>query len=143
MCASPRKDFGGSPELGEEEHIHQGSSYFPFCSSGRACPSSAPSTVLSHSVVSDSSQPHGLQPARLLCLWDSPGKDTRVGCHALLQRIFPAQELNPGLPHCRQILSHLSHQGSPALPLTDCINLEQIIYLSSFHHYHNDGNNSS
>ena len=34
--------------------------------------------------MSDSSQPHGLQPARLLCPWDSPGKNTGVGCHALL-----------------------------------------------------------
>ena len=44
---------------------------------------------------------------------DSPGKNTGVGCHALLQGIFPTQGLNPGLPHCRQILYCLSHQGSP------------------------------
>ena len=138
MCASPRKDSGGSPELGEEEHIQQGSSYFSFCSSGRSCPSSAPCAVLSRSVVSDSPQPHGL-----LCPWDSPDKNTGVGCRALLQGIFPTQGLNPGLPQCRQILYHLSHQGNPALPLTDCINLEQIIYLSSFHHYHNDSSNNS
>ena len=37
---------------------------------------------------------------------------TRVGCHALLQGIFPTQASNPGLPHCREILYHLSHQGS-------------------------------
>ena len=37
----------------------------------------------SHSVVSDSSQPHGLQPTRLLHPWDSPGKSTGVGCHCL------------------------------------------------------------
>ena len=43
----------------------------------------------------------------------SPDKNTGVGCHALLQGIFPTQGLNPGLPHCRQILYHLSHQGSP------------------------------
>ena len=36
-----------------------------------------------------------------------------VDCHFLLQGIFPTQELNPGLPHCRQTLYHLSHQGSP------------------------------
>ena len=42
---------------------------------------------------------------------DSPGKNTGVGCHALLQGIFPTQGLNPGLPHCRQILYCLSHQG--------------------------------
>ena len=43
----------------------------------------------------------------------SPGNKTGVGCHALLQGIFPTQGLNPGLPQCRQILYHLSHQGSP------------------------------
>ena len=46
---------------------------------------------------------------------DSPGKNTGVGCHALLQGIFPTQEANPGLPHCRQILYHLSQQGSPRI----------------------------
>ena len=40
---------------------------------------------------------------------DSPGKNI-----ALLQRIFPTQGLNPGLPHCRQILYHLSFWGSPS-----------------------------
>ena len=44
--------------------------------------------------------------------WDSPGKNTGVGCHALLQEIFPTQGSNLGLSHCRQILYHLSHQGS-------------------------------
>ena len=44
---------------------------------------------------------------------DSAGKNTGVGCHALLQGIYPIQGLNPGLPHCRWILYYLSHQGSP------------------------------
>ena len=44
--------------------------------------------------------------------WDFPGKSTGVGCHFRLQRIFPTQGLNLGLPHCRQMLYHLSHQGS-------------------------------
>ena len=52
-------------------------------------------------------------PARFLCPWDSPGKNTGVGCHALLQGIFLTQGSNPGLMHCRQILYHLRHQGSP------------------------------
>ena len=51
-------------------------------------------------------------PARFLCPWDSPGRNTGVGCHFLLQRIFPAQRSKPGLLHCRRILYHLSHQGS-------------------------------
>ena len=42
-----------------------------------------------HSVVSYSLRPHGLQPARLLCSWDFPGKNTGVGCHVLLQGIPP------------------------------------------------------
>ena len=54
-----------------------------------------------------------MQPTRLLCPWDSPGKNTGVGCHALLQGIFPTQGSNPGLLHCRRILYRLSHQGSP------------------------------
>ena len=58
-------------------------------------------------------QPHGLQPARLLCRWDSPGKNIGVGCHSLLQGIFLTQGLNTGLPHCRQILYHLIQQASP------------------------------
>ena len=58
-------------------------------------------------------QPHGLQPTRLLCPWDSPGKNTGVDCHFLLQGIFPTQELNPGLLHCRQIFYQLNYQGSP------------------------------
>ena len=49
------------------------------------------------SVMSDSLQPHGLQPARLLCPWNSPGKNTGVGCHALLQGIFPTQGANSNL----------------------------------------------
>ena len=46
---------------------------------------------------------------------DSPGKNTGVGCHDLLQGIFPTQGLNPGLPHCRQILYHLNHHGSSGI----------------------------
>ena len=58
-------------------------------------------------------RPHGLQPARLLCPWDSAGKNTGESCHSLLQGIFPTQEMNPGLLHCRRILYQLSYEGSP------------------------------
>ena len=67
-------------------------------------------------VISDCLRPHGLQPTRLLCPWDSPGKNTAVGYHFLLQGIFWIQELNPGLPHCRQILYQLSYQRSLCWP---------------------------
>ena len=43
----------------------------------------------------------------------SPGKNTGVGCHVLVQEIFPTQGLNPGLPHCMTILYCQSYQGSP------------------------------
>ena len=56
------------------------------------------------SVVSDSLQPQGQKPTRLLCPWDSPGKSTGVGCHFLLLGILLTQRLNPGLPHSRQML---------------------------------------
>ena len=60
--------------------------------------------------------PHGLQPARLLCPWDFPGKSTGVGFHALLQRTPQTQGLNPHflhLLHCRWIIYLRSHLGSP------------------------------
>ena len=50
----------------------------------------------------------------LLRPWDFPGKSTGVGCHFLLQRIFPTQGSNLSLPHCSQMLYHLSHKGSPS-----------------------------
>ena len=58
-------------------------------------------------------RPHGLQPARPFCPWNSSGKNAGVGTHALLQEIFLTQGLNLGLWHCRQILYSLGHQGSP------------------------------
>ena len=65
------------------------------------------------SVVSDSLRPHGLEPTRLLCLWNSPGKDVGIGCQALIQGVFLTQGLSQGLLHCRQILYPLSYLGSP------------------------------
>ena len=53
--------------------------------------------VLSCKALSDLLRPHGLQPTRLLCPWDFPGKNTGVGCHFLLQGIFLSQGSNPRL----------------------------------------------
>ena len=61
------------------------------------------------SVVSDSLESYKLQPARLLCPWDSPGENPRVGCHALFQGTFPTQGSNPRLQsllHCRWTLTN-------------------------------------
>ena len=59
----------------------------------------------SHSVMSNSLQPHGLYSP-----WNSPGQNAGVGSHSLLQGIFPTQESNWGLLHCRRILYQLSCQ---------------------------------
>ena len=67
-------------------------------------------------VTSNSLQPHGLCPTRLLCPWDSPGKITAVGCHFLLQGIFPTQGSNPCLLHLLCWQAHsvpLWYLGSP------------------------------
>ena len=66
-----------------------------------------------NSVVSDSLQPHGLYPARFFCPWDFPGKNTGVGCHFLLQRIFPTQGSNP----CLLCLLHWQVDSLPLVPL--------------------------
>ena len=59
--------------------------------------------------------PMDCSPPRSSVHRDSPGKNTDVGFHALLQGIFPSQGSNPGLPLCGQILYHLSYQGSPRI----------------------------
>ena len=57
----------------------------------------------SHSVVSSSLQPHGLYSP-----WNSLGQNTGESSLSLFQGIFPTQESNRGLPHCRQIFDRLS-----------------------------------
>ena len=54
-----------------------------------------------------------MELASFFCPWNSPGQNSGVGSHSLLQEIFPTQGSNPGFPHYRQILYHLSQQGSP------------------------------
>ena len=71
------------------------------------------SESVSHSVVSKSFWLHGLLSTWPFCPWNSPSKNTRMACHSLLWGIFPTQGPNLDLPHCRQILHCLSHQGSP------------------------------
>ena len=71
-------------------------------------------------------RPHGLQPARLLCSWDSPGKHIGVGSHLLLQGIFPTQGLN-------LCLLHLVHWqvGSLLLPPPGKPSTYQVLSLKS------------
>ena len=73
-------------------------------------------------------RPHGLQPTRLLCPWNSPGKNTGVGCHAHLHGIFPTQGSNPHLWRLlhRQVGSlPLMPPGKPLNVVEDCNYLEQ------------------
>ena len=94
-------------------------------------------------------RPHGLQPTRLLCRWDSPGKNIGVDCHALLQGIFPTEGSNlrllrllhwqagtlplapPGKPHSTlQVFSNIS-----CVRLCPCVTCDHITvnYLTSFY----------
>ena len=71
---------------------------------------------------------------------DSPGKNTRVGCHALHQGIFPTQGSNPGLLHCRRILYRVSYQGSP---LFQKGHKNHIFQVSCYHlQYHTKSKNN-
>ena len=74
--------------------------------------------VCVRSVMLDTLQPCGLWPVRLLCPWDSPGKNTGVGHHAFLQGFFPAQGSNPYLLHSlhwQEDSLPLNHPGSQIL----------------------------
>ena len=62
--------------------------------------------VYACSIVSDSLRPHRLEPTRILCPWNLPGKNPGAGCHFLLQGIFLAQGSN----------LHLSHWQADSLP---------------------------
>jgi len=82
-----------------------------------------------YSAMSNSLWPHGIQPARILCPWNSPGKNTGVGCHYLLQRIFLTKGFNLHLLH------HL-HWHVDSLPLshlrsTDIYTLLYIQYITN------------
>ena len=65
-------------------------------------------------------------PSRLLCPWNSPGKNTGMGSQSLLQGIFPTQGSNPGLLHCRHIFFY--HLESPRKPR--CIFIEVSVQFS-------------
>ena len=117
----PEKPF---PPLGAEwllgrQELHLGV-YVITSKHGRIWSCLAPTTswlvschVLVYEVKVTWLQLHGLKPTRLLCPWNSPGKNIGVDCHSLLQGIFPTQGLNLGLLHW-QVGSLLSEP--PAKP---------------------------
>ena len=71
--------------------------------------------VFSHSVVSNSLWSHGPQLARVPCSWGFFRQEEWSWLPCPPPVIFPIQGLNPGFPHCRQILYYLSHQGIPRI----------------------------
>ena len=84
-------------------------------------------------VMSDSLQPLGLYFTRLLCPWNFPGKNTVLGCYFLLQRIFPAQGLNPHLLHLlywQGDSSPLHFWGSPMEVLDNTMVIIILQYIS-------------
>ena len=87
---------------------------------------------ISCSVMSEPLWPHGLSPARLRCPWELTGKNTGVGCHFLLQGVFPTQGSNLDLLHCRQSL--LSEPpGEPVENMCLHKNLHTNIRISNIH----------
>ena len=85
--------------------------------------------VRAKSLLSDSVRLYGLQPARLLYPWNSPGKNTGVGCHALLQGVLPTQGPNLSLLcflHCQADSLPLHQLGSPK---QECCALNPVILI--------------
>ena len=81
------------------------------CDSVRINVSSQYCAMLCHSVMSSSLPPHGWYPTRLLCPWDSPGKNSGVGCHAFSRGSSQPRDWTQ-ISTLQGILYHLSHQGS-------------------------------
>ena len=80
----------------------------------------------SHSVMSNFLLPHGLEPARHLCPWNSPDKNAGVGCHSLLQGTFPTQGPNLHPLCCRHILYRLSHMATGEVSMGPALTGETI-----------------
>ena len=84
------------------------------------------SSSVSCSVVSNSLRPHGLQPTWLLCPWNSPGKNTGVGFHSLLQETFPTQGSNPGYPVDQSVSGRFLLSERPGKPSPFRVNLQRL-----------------
>ena len=106
--------------------------HFPTYLPAPACVNSPSLSTCAHtcSVVSSSFRPHGLWPAGLLCPWDSPGKNTGVGCHFLLQGIFPTGGIEPGSPTLQADSLPSESPGKPKITGVDSLSLLQRIFLT-------------
>ena len=87
----------------------------------------------SHSVMSDSSRPHGLQPTRLLHPWDFPGKSTGVGCHCL-----PSTKSVQSVTPVRLFVNlwTASYQASPSNSNTQLVSIESVMTSNHLIFYH-------
>ena len=128
MRAGANADTGG----GEVGGSWLSPSHFFFLSFGFAVPHATSGTLvaymhmlLTHFCCIRLYVTLGLQAARLLRPCDSPGKNTRVGCHAS-SRGSSEPGIDPGLLHCSQVLSHLSHQGESSIM---CLLTDNIIII--------------
>ena len=109
--------------------------FFFFLSQQTAChyfrPKDRVIFISSNLVRSDSLQPYGLQPFRILCPWDFPGKSTGVDCDFILQGIFSTQGSNLDLLHCRQILYLMSHEETLQSLQSMCI-IDKFIHFTDY-----------
>ena len=115
----------------------------PVCPRMRSCmldrnTACKPTLCLSRAAVSNSLRTHGLQPNRLLRAWNSPGKNTGVGCHVLVQGIFPRKAVYPHQFSSVPSLSRVSLFATPwtaarraSLPITNSRNLLKLRSIQS------------
>ena len=111
---SPSSDLLGSSTMQELSYLWSGLMINVKYRIQNCCETA--SVQFSRSVVSDSCDPMDCSPPASSVHGDSPGKNAGVGSLSLPQGIFPTQGSNPGLLHCKLILYHPSHQGSPGIP---------------------------
>ena len=115
------EDLGSIPGLGRYPEGENGNPLQYSCLGNPmdrgACQAYSPTLCLIAESCPTPCDPMDCSPQGSSIYGVSPTKNIGVDCHGLLQGIFPPQGSNPGLPHCRRILYHLSHQGSP----NDCL----------------------
>ena len=112
-CLSPSAAY--SPSINKHSKYFYVSKEFFFCGQfqTKSVIRSTCVGMLSHLVMSDSVPPHGLYPDGILCPWNFPGKNTGMGCHVLLQGIFPTQGSNFQLLYWQIASLPLRQLGSP------------------------------
>ena len=119
VCACPQCFIYNSLKNGNNSNVYQLVNSYTKCVISKQW-----NVWISCSVVPYSLRPHGLQPTRLLCPWDSPGKDTGVGCHFLLRlwtmEYYPAIKTNQQMMHATtwMNLKNMLSEGSQNQKIT-------------------------